>query len=63
MTSDDNDNNSSEINQMLHIGEVGKRLWSDGRVADHLRANSNFSSNEYFLPVMPPKAMFGRSWL
>ena len=31
------------------IGEVEKRLWS---VADHLRANSNFASNEYFLPVM-----------
>ncbi len=34
---------------MDHIGEIEKRLWS---VADHLRANSNFASNEYFLPVM-----------
>lgn len=34
---------------MEHVGEVEKRLWS---VADHLRANSNFASNEYFLPVM-----------
>jgi type I restriction enzyme M protein len=32
-----------------HIGEIGKRLWSS---ADTLRANSNFASNEYFLPVM-----------
>lgn len=34
---------------MEHVGETEKRLWS---VADHLRANSNFASNEYFLPVM-----------
>jgi len=34
---------------MDHVGEIEKRLWS---VADHLRANSNFASNEYFLPVM-----------
>ena len=33
---------------MEHVGEIEKRLWS---VADHLRANSNFASNEYFLPV------------
>jgi hypothetical protein len=32
-----------------HIGEIEKRLWSS---ADTLRANSNFASNEYFLPVM-----------
>jgi len=32
-----------------HVGEVEKRLWS---VADHLRENPNFASNEYFLPVM-----------
>jgi len=32
-----------------HIGEIEKRLWSS---ADNLRANSNFASNEYFLPVM-----------
>ena len=34
---------------MEHIGELEKRLWSS---ADNLRANSNFASNEYFLPVM-----------
>lgn len=34
---------------MEHVGEIEKRLWS---VANHLRANSNFASNEYFLPVM-----------
>lgn len=34
---------------MDHIEEVEKRLWS---VADNLRANSNFASNEYFMPVM-----------
>jgi type I restriction enzyme M protein len=32
-----------------NIGEVETRLWSS---ADNLRANSNFASNEYFLPVM-----------
>ncbi len=32
-----------------HIGEIEKRLWSS---ADNLRANSNFASNEYFMPVM-----------
>ena len=34
---------------MEHVGEIEKRLWSS---ADNLRANSNFASNEYFLPVM-----------
>ena len=34
---------------MEHLGEIEKRLWSS---ADNLRANSNFASNEYFLPVM-----------
>ena len=34
---------------MQDISEVERRLWS---TADTLRANSNFSSNEYFLPVM-----------
>lgn len=34
---------------MEHIGAIKKRLWSS---ADTLRANSNFASNEYFLPVM-----------
>ena len=36
---------------MEHIGEIEKRLWSS---ANNLRANSNFASNEYFLPVMEP---------
>ena len=35
--------------QLENIGEIEKRLWSG---ADMLRANSNFASNEYFLPVM-----------
>jgi len=48
--SDTNKNNDLiEENQLQHIGEIEKRLWT---VADHLRANSNFSSNEYFMPVM-----------
>ena len=34
---------------MNDISQIEKRLWS---VADKLRANSNFASNEYFLPVM-----------
>ena len=38
-----------EVSQLEHIGEIEKRLWSS---ADNLRANSNFASNEYFLPVM-----------
>jgi type I restriction enzyme M protein len=32
-----------------HIGEIEKRLWKG---ADTLRSDSNFASNEYFLPVM-----------
>ncbi len=32
-----------------HIEAIEKRLWS---AADTLRANSNYASNEYFLPVM-----------
>ena len=32
-----------------HIETIEKRLWSS---ADTLRANSNYASNEYFLPVM-----------
>ena len=35
--------------QLEHIEEIEKRLWS---AADTLRANSNYASNEYFLPVM-----------
>lgn len=34
---------------MNDIAAIEKRLWS---VADNLRANSNFASNEYFMPVM-----------
>ena len=41
--------NQQEGTQLEHIGEIEKRLWSS---ADNLRANSNFASNEYFLPVM-----------
>ena len=35
--------------QLEHIEAIEKRLWN---VADTLRANSNYASNEYFLPVM-----------
>ncbi|HOY68039.1 MAG TPA: N-6 DNA methylase [Candidatus Ozemobacteraceae bacterium] len=35
--------------QLEHIEVIEKRLWS---AADTLRANSNYASNEYFLPVM-----------
>src|SRR5580693_1073530 len=38
-----------ESTQLEQLGEIEKRLWSG---ADTLRANSNFASNEYFLPVM-----------
>lgn len=34
---------------MENIETIEKRLWSS---ADTLRANSNYASNEYFLPVM-----------
>jgi len=34
---------------MQDIETLEKRLWSS---ADNLRANSNYASNEYFLPVM-----------
>lgn len=34
---------------MEHIGKLERRLWTS---ADSLRANSNFASNEYFMPVM-----------
>ena len=36
--------------QLEPIEAIEKRLWS---AADTLRANSNYASNEYFLPVMP----------
>lgn len=35
--------------QLEHIEAIEKHLWS---AADTLRANSNYASNEYFLPVM-----------
>jgi len=35
--------------QLEHIEAIEERLWS---AADNLRANSNYASNEYFLPVM-----------
>ncbi|WP_090332259.1 N-6 DNA methylase [Nitrosomonas sp. Nm51] len=37
------------MTQLEHIETIEKRLW---RGADNLRANSNYASNEYFLPVM-----------
>ncbi len=37
------------MTQLEHIEAIEKRLW---RAADTLRANSNYASNEYFLPVM-----------
>ena len=35
--------------QLEHIEAIERRLW---RAADTLRANSEYASNEYFLPVM-----------
>ena len=35
--------------QLEHIDAIERRLWS---AADTLRANSQYASNEYFLPVM-----------
>ena len=35
--------------QLELIEAIERRLWKS---ADNLRANSNFASNEYFLPVM-----------
>jgi type I restriction enzyme M protein len=37
------------MTQLENIGAIEKRLWS---AADTLRANSNYASNEYFMPVM-----------
>lgn len=37
------------MSQLENIGAIEKRLWS---AADTLRANSNYASNEYFMPVM-----------
>ncbi len=38
-----------DLAQLEHIEAIEKRLWT---AADTLRANSNYASNEYFLPVM-----------
>lgn len=38
-----------ELTQLEHIEAIEKRLWG---AADTLRANSNYASNEYFIPVM-----------
>ena len=35
--------------QLEHIEAIERRLWT---AADTLRANSNYASNEYFLPIM-----------
>ena len=35
--------------QLENLDVIEKRFWS---AADNLRANSNYASNEYFLPVM-----------
>lgn len=37
------------MSQLENIEAIEKRLWS---AADTLRANSNFASNQYFMPVM-----------
>ena len=37
------------MGQLEHIEAIEKRLWS---AADTLRSNSNYASNEYFMPVM-----------
>ena len=37
------------MSQLEHIEAIERRLWT---AADTLRANSNYASNEYFLPVM-----------
>jgi type I restriction enzyme M protein len=37
------------LSQLEHLEAIEKRLWA---AADSLRANSNYASNEYFMPVM-----------
>jgi len=37
------------VAQLEHIEAIEKRLWT---AADTMRANSNYASNEYFMPVM-----------
>jgi type I restriction enzyme M protein len=39
----------TDMPQLEHIEAIEKRLWT---AAETLRANSNYASNEYFLPVM-----------
>ena len=39
---------SEDMPQLEQIEAIEKRLWSS---ADNLRANSNYASNEYFMPV------------
>jgi len=39
----------NSMSQLENIEAIEKRLWS---AADTLRANSNYASNEYFMPVM-----------
>jgi len=41
--------NSRGPAQLEHIEAIEKRLWN---AADTLRSNSNYASNEYFMPVM-----------
>ena len=38
-----------KVGQLENIEAIEKRLW---KAADTLRANSNYASNEYFMPVM-----------
>ena len=42
-------NGLNAVPQLEHIEAIERRLWT---AADTLRANSNYASNEYFLPVM-----------
>ena len=42
-------NGSPRPVQLEHIEAIEKRLWN---AADTLRSNSNYASNEYFMPVM-----------
>ena len=37
------------LSQLENIDAIEKRLWG---AADTMRANSNYASNEYFMPVM-----------
>lgn len=37
------------MTQLENIEAIKKRLWN---AADNLRANSNYASNEYFMPVI-----------